>query len=78
MLDFNKVTDGSITGNGYFDKLMVSLRNHIQDAVTENEITQAEAGAIYTGVIPSMIEQAVNFAITDEQIRLGKVPSTLK
>lgn len=76
--DFTNITTGALSGTGYFDKLMSTLRLHIADAVANNEITQEQAGQVYTGVIPGMLDQAVKFETQKETFRLGKIPSTLK
>jgi len=77
-LDFTKVTDGTLTGNGYFDVAIRTLRAHISDALSNNELTQEGAGVVYTGVLPGIFEQAVAFEVQDVQIKLGKIPSVLK
>ena len=61
MLDINKVTDGDIDGEGYFDRFMKSINNHIQEAVNNNTITQEIAGNVYTGVIPSILSEGIRF-----------------
>lgn len=65
-ISFDNVTVSEIDGSGYFDRLMTTLRLHINDAVINNEITQAEAGAVYTGVIPSLINEAVKFEMAEQ------------
>ena len=65
-ISFDNVTVSKIDGSGYFDRLMTTLRLHVNDAVTNNEITQAEAGAVYTGVIPSLINEAVKFEMAEQ------------
>lgn len=77
-LDFSRITDGTLNGNGYFDKAVATLRAHINDAVNNNEITQAEAGAIYTGVLPGLFKDSIMFEVTDVQVKLGKIPTVLK
>ncbi len=65
-IELSNITEGKLDGNGAFDVLMKSLRLHVTDAVQNNEITQAEAGAVYTGVIPSVIQQAVQYALSKD------------
>jgi hypothetical protein len=62
-VQLSDVTEVSLEGNGSFDAFMRVLRLHINDAIAKNEITQQEAGAVYTGVIPSMIQEAVRFEL---------------
>lgn len=77
-LDFTKITDGTLEGTGYFDLAVKALRAHMTEAVNNNEITQAELGAIYTGVLPGLFKDALQFEVQDVQIKLGKIPSTVK
>jgi hypothetical protein len=66
IVQFTKVTDGTADGDGYFDKLMVSLGNHLDLAVNANRITQGEAGQVYSNVIPSMIQESTKFALQED------------
>ena len=77
-LDFTKITDGTLEGVGYFDLAVKALRAHMQDAVDNNEITQSELGSIYTGVLPGLFKDSLAFEVQDVQIKLGKIPSTVK
>lgn len=77
-LDFSKITDGTLEGTGYFDLAVKALRAHIAAAIDANEITQEEAGKIYTGVLPGLFKDSLQFEVQDVQIKLGKIPSTLK
>ena len=69
----NIVGQKMLDNGGYFGDLMSVLGAHIGDAIDNQRITQAEAGQIYTGVIPGMIQQAVQFELGhelgEEQIR---------
>ena len=62
------ITEIDLEGEGSFDVLMRTLRLHIAEAVTDNEITQSEAGAIYTGVIPSIVQQSVEFELRKDLV----------
>lgn len=63
-VQFSDITTGTLDGTGHFDLLMRTLRAHIEDMVDKTRLTQAEAGAIYTGVIPSMIQESVRFELS--------------
>lgn len=69
----NIVGQKTLTDGGYFGDLMTVLGEHIDEAISKQRITQSEAGQIYTGVIPGMIQQAVQFELGhelgEEQIR---------
>ena len=57
------VGEKSLTDGGYTGDLMLTARAHIADAVKNNEITQAQAGEIYTAMIPSAFQTALAFAL---------------
>lgn len=59
----NLVGSKTINSGGYVGDLMEVARVHIKDAVTKNEITQAQAGEIYTAMIPSAFQTGLAFAM---------------
>jgi len=67
------ITELDLEGNGSFDKLMRAVRLHIADARSGGDITQEQAGAIYTGIIPTIIQESVRFEmqkdLLDEQLQ---------
>ena len=71
-IQFTNITDGEITGDGYFDRLMGSARKHIEEAIDLNHITQGQAGEVYVSVIPAMISEAIKFelaeTLTEQQV----------
>lgn len=77
-LDFSKITDGTLTGTGYFDLATQALKAHITDMLDMNHITQAEAGQVYASVLPALFKDALQFEVQDVQIKLGKIPSIVK
>jgi hypothetical protein len=60
----------TLTGKGHFDVLMKALRAHISEAVDNNEITQEIAGQVYTGVIPSLVTEAVKFELGADMVNI--------
>lgn len=72
--------DGVTTSNGtgIFDKLMQTAVLHIEHQMEKNNITQGEAGEVYLGTIQAAMQQAVQYVLEAERIRLGKVPNTLR
>ena len=71
------VSEKSINDGGFVGDLLTLARAHIDDAVTNNEITQEQAGMIYTEMIPSAFKEGINYFLQIKQIRLGIIPSTL-
>lgn len=62
----------TVSQGGYFDDLLTIARAHVDDAVRANRLTSAQAGEIYTAMIPAAMQQAMQFelseALTEAQI----------
>lgn len=58
----NLVGSKTISAGGYIGDLMTVARAHIQDALLKNEITQEQAGEIYTAMIPSAFQTGLAFS----------------
>ncbi len=59
----NLVGTKTIDTGGYVGDLMTVARAHIKEAVDNNEITQAQAGEIYTAMIPSAFQTGLAFSM---------------
>jgi len=59
----NLTGDKSLAAGGYIGDLMVLARAHIADALKNNQITQEQAGAVYTEMIPSAFQSGIAFAM---------------
>lgn len=59
----NLVGSKTIAAGGYIGDLMTVARAHVQDALTKNEITQAQAGEIYTAMIPSAFQTGLAYSM---------------
>ncbi len=57
------VTDGTITGNGAFDKLMAAGLVHITNEYDNNRITGADYSTVYLGMLQASMAQAVQFVL---------------
>ena len=78
-IDWNDVVgDKTILAGGYVGDLLTVARAHITDALNNNHITQAQAGEIYTAMIPSAFQNGIGFEVEQEKVALSKIPSTLK
>jgi len=75
------ITELKIDGTGSFDKLMSAVYLHIEQALNSSQITQEQAGAIYTNVIPSIVHESVNFEmqkdVLNEQLVQEKAKTQL-
>ena len=78
----NVVGKTTLSNGGFFGDIMKVARAHVNDSMNIGELTQAEAGQIYTAVIPGAIKSAIEWelakrsaekdlAIKDEEL-IGK------
>ena len=62
----------TVSDGGYFGDLLTIARAHVDDAVKANRLTSAQAGEIYTAMIPAAMQQSMQFelseALTEAQI----------
>jgi len=61
------IGDKTVSNGGYAGDLMSVARAHIQDAKDSQQITQEQAGEIYSAMIPTAITGAIKYAM-DEQL----------
>jgi len=59
----NIVGAGTVDDGGYVGDLMTIASAHIQDAMVKQQITQAQAGEIYTAIIPSAFQNGMGFEL---------------
>ena len=59
----NLVGSKTIETGGYVGDLMAVARVHIKDALDKNEITQEQAGEIYTAMIPSAFQTGLAYSM---------------
>ncbi len=71
------VGDGTLENGGYVGDLMEVARAHIDESVRLNRLKQDEAGQVYASMIQNAIQTGVKYAIDEESLRLGLIPSTL-
>ena len=72
------IGDKTLIAGGYVGDLLTVARAHIDDALNKNHITQAQAGEIYTAMIPSAFQNGIGFEVEQEKVALSKLPSTLR
>lgn len=71
------VGDGTLANGGYVGDLMEVARAHIDESVRLNRLKQDEAGQVYASMIENAIQTGIKYAIDEESLRLGLIPSTL-
>lgn len=65
----NNVTVDSnynVAGDGAFDKLMESVNIHIKAQFDAKRIKNTDIADMYVGIMPGVIQQAIQFAMTKE------------
>lgn len=67
----------TIADGGYIGDLMTVANAHIQEAIDTGRITQAEAGQVYTAMIPAAFREGASYFLQKKQIDLGIIPSAL-
>jgi len=62
------VTTVAIDGTGIFDKLMASVKLHVQEEYSEGRLKGAEYATVYLGSIQAVLAHSVEFALQKEQV----------
>ncbi len=62
----------TVADGGYVGNLLTLARAHVAAAITANELTQEEAGKIYTAMIPAAMQNGIGFAM-QEQLTEAKI-----
>ena len=60
------VGESTIENGGYVGDLLKLARLHVSEALADGELTQQEAGTIYTNMIPSAFQHGTNFALSKQ------------
>ena len=66
-LTVDDLTTGIVGGTGAFDKLMVSLVNHLKVEYAANRISGAEYTKAYIGVVTAALQTASQFLLAKDQ-----------
>ncbi len=68
MADVTDITEGTLTGNGYFDKFMAAINIHIDAQFDNNRIQGKEYATVYLGALQLALSQAVAYVGIVEQV----------
>lgn len=66
-INVESITEGTINGEGVFDKLMQSTNSHLLHEFSKNRITGSDYGKIYLGALQTVMGQAVQFELQRQQ-----------
>lgn len=67
LLDVDELTEGAVSANGVFDKLMASVNAHIESQYHKQIIGQADVAAVYVAAIQTVLPQAIQFLVSGQQ-----------
>jgi len=56
----------TVSDGGYVGDLLKLARAHIDEAIRNNELTQGDAGQIYTAMIPAAFQNGIGFSMQEE------------
>lgn len=67
-IQITDLTEGTLTGNGIFDKLMAAVGVHLDDQYAKNRITGTDYATVYLGSMQSVIQQSVQYLLQEKQV----------
>jgi len=62
-INITDISDGTIGGNGSFDKLMAATKAHLQAEFDASRIQGADYATVYLGSLQTVLQQAVAFEL---------------
>lgn len=65
-IDIDDLTDGTVGGNGIFDKLMKSVEAHLDEQYDKNRIRGADYTTVYLGSMQTAMSQAIQFLLGEQ------------
>jgi hypothetical protein len=65
-IDIDQLTTGTVGGAGVFDKLMVSITNHLKVEYAANRISGAEYTKAYIGLVSAALQTAEQFLVAKD------------
>lgn len=73
-----RLTDGAINGTGVFDKLMASVKEHLQEEFQNERITGPDYANVYVGVMAAVLQTSAAFLLNEQQAhvfsaQIGKI-----
>lgn len=67
-VDADEITTKQVNGNGVFDSLMTSIKNHLKEEFENNRITGSEYTRTYIALTEGALTQAVNFVLQRNEV----------
>jgi predicted transcriptional regulator len=66
--DINDFTEGTISGNGAFDKTMAIAREHLKGEHDAGRITGDKFAEVYLGTMQTVLQTAMQYALSQPKI----------
>jgi len=66
-ITIGQITEGTVDGEGVFDKLMQAGESHLAQEYKTNRITGKEYSTVYLGMMQSAMAQAMQFVLGEQQ-----------
>jgi hypothetical protein len=70
-IPITEVTEGTLAGQGVFDKLMATVTVHLSEQYRSNRITGAEYASVYLGAVQSAMQHSISFVLGEQQAELA-------
>jgi len=67
-IQITDLTEGTLTGNGVFDKLMKAVTAHINDQFTKGRLKGTDYANVYLGSIQSVIAQSMQYVLQEKSV----------
>jgi hypothetical protein len=67
MVDITTITDGTIDGAGYFDKIMAAMNAQILTQFDAGRIQGGDFATVYLGALQTALAQAIGFTLVSQQ-----------
>ena len=66
-IEVSDFTDGTVGGEGAFDKIMMSLKAHLKEEYAANRISGAEYSKVYIGLVSAAMSTAAQLLLNRDQ-----------
>jgi chromosome segregation ATPase len=64
-MSLDALTQGTVDGNGVFDRLMQSVRTHLDAEYKKNRINGEEYAKVYTQLTTTVLQQSIQFMLSE-------------
>lgn len=69
-IELDDLTEGSLKGSGVFDRLMQTVKAHLDEEYKQNRIKGSDFSTVYLGAMTTILEQSSGFLLAKEKVSL--------